>query len=61
MVIDTQTPCMMNEGTVCVWLQNVKGELPLVLGRDLSGVVRDIGSAVTRLEVGDEVSPVYTL
>uniref|UniRef100_A0A1B6EVQ0 Enoyl reductase (ER) domain-containing protein n=1 Tax=Cuerna arida TaxID=1464854 RepID=A0A1B6EVQ0_9HEMI len=34
---------------------NVRGELPLVLGRDMAGVVRDIGAAVTRLEVGDEV------
>lgn len=35
--------------------QNVRGELPLVLGRDVAGIVRDIGSGVTRLEVGDEV------
>jgi len=34
---------------------NVRGELPLVLGRDLSGIVREVGSSVTRLEVGDEV------
>jgi len=34
---------------------NVRGELPLVLGRDMAGVVRDLGSGVTRLEVGDEV------
>lgn len=36
-------------------IQNVRGDLPLVLGRDLAGVVRGIGSAVTRLDVGDEV------
>lgn len=34
---------------------NVKGELPLVLGRDMAGVVIEIGSGVSRLEVGDEI------
>uniref|UniRef100_A0A1B6CFR2 Enoyl reductase (ER) domain-containing protein n=1 Tax=Clastoptera arizonana TaxID=38151 RepID=A0A1B6CFR2_9HEMI len=34
---------------------NVQGELPLVLGRDMAGIIIDIGSGVSRLEVGDEV------
>ncbi|RZF38069.1 hypothetical protein LSTR_LSTR006468 [Laodelphax striatellus] len=34
---------------------NVHGELPLVLGRDCAGIVIELGSAVTKLEVGDEV------
>lgn len=31
-------------------------ELPLVLGRDCSGVVEDIGCNVDKFRIGDEVS-----
>ncbi|XP_075209867.1 NAD(P)H oxidoreductase RTN4IP1, mitochondrial-like [Lycorma delicatula] len=34
---------------------NVKGELPVVLGRDCAGIVVEIGNGVTRVDVGDEV------
>lgn len=29
--------------------------MPIILGRDCTGIITDIGSKVTRLEVGDEV------
>lgn len=32
-------------------------EFPLILGRDVSGVVVDIGSQVTHFVPGDEVGP----
>ncbi|XP_063217439.1 reticulon-4-interacting protein 1 homolog, mitochondrial-like isoform X4 [Bacillus rossius redtenbacheri] len=34
---------------------NVDGEFPVVLGRDCAGVVLELGQAVKRFEVGDEV------
>lgn len=36
-------------------VQNHSSEFPIVLGRDLSGVVVDCGSGVTHFKPGDEV------
>ncbi|KAJ8948122.1 hypothetical protein NQ318_008475 [Aromia moschata] len=36
-------------------IYNSRSDLPVVLGRDCTGIVTDIGSKVKRLEVGDEV------
>lgn len=36
---------------------NSDREFPLILGRDVSGVVVDIGSEVTHFFPGDEVGP----
>lgn len=36
---------------------NGKSEFPLILGRDVSGVVVDCGSEVTHFVPGDEVGP----
>lgn len=35
-------------------------EFPLILGRDVSGVVVDCGSEVTHFVPGDEVGPAYS-
>ena len=37
------------------WIQHVIAELPVVLGRDLSGVVDQVGAEVTQWQVGDPV------
>ncbi|KAK9873825.1 hypothetical protein WA026_002183 [Henosepilachna vigintioctopunctata] len=37
------------------YYENSKSDLPVILGRDCTGIVTDIGKNVTRIEVGDEV------
>lgn len=36
-------------------MQNAKEELPLILGRDCTGVVVEIGAEVSNFDIGDEV------
>ncbi|XP_074037321.1 reticulon-4-interacting protein 1, mitochondrial isoform X2 [Leptinotarsa decemlineata] len=53
-VIDLQI-CSGYGRTLRRILQQSRSDLPVTLGRDCTGVITDIGSKVTRLEVGDEV------